>query len=549
MFQTPKGRLTSVGVCLMALVFAAQGALGQAALDMAGAQAEAEGWKLQFSDDFNREDLGANWKSVRGKWSLRNGMLCADDSAHIVSAWRFTGDVRLEYEAISDVETPCDLSGVLNAKWGEEASGCYFGFGGQHNKDSFLIVRGEVVKRASLQIVPGRRYQVVCQREGTKITFSVDGKVIISHVHDKPIAKEGLDRVGLSVYAPGRFDNVRIYTKNDGRAIRPSKKTASKVRSFETTGVEIDAPLFEELFGDRPTPGVFLPYANKYEGRARTNSIAITQHQFAARRFGARIVLNEQLDEAAEYGIVCYGHRDEPEYAKRGIQVYGGLAWEGPPGKGVVSVPGIDLPTVRHGGGWIMDPRFLKELSRRVEECARKNEYDYLVHFDEIWTGYANAPVPRDLWYKEVEEADREVREKYGFGKYGMPTSYADGDPFDRIAYARWAWDKLTESFVNGYNAAKKINPNMKIIGPTDGSSATSGDMEAWSKGFDIYGGQTIGGQTNTLQDWVQPGCNTKLYVDLSGKPIWMMMHMSTRQMPVCIRRLRRTLRGTATST
>ncbi|RTZ60821.1 MAG: hypothetical protein DSZ33_02240, partial [Gammaproteobacteria bacterium] len=30
------------------------------ALDMAGAAAEAEGWKLQFSDDFNRTELGEN---------------------------------------------------------------------------------------------------------------------------------------------------------------------------------------------------------------------------------------------------------------------------------------------------------------------------------------------------------------------------------------------------------------------------------------------------------------------------------------------------------
>ena len=137
------------------------------------------------------------------------------------------------------------------------------------------------------------------------------------------------------------------------------------------------------------------------------------------------------------------------------------------------------------------------------------------------------------LLEKQVEQADKQVRQKYGFGKYGIPTSYADGDPFERIAYARWASDKLTESFVNGYKAAKKINPNLKVIGPTEGSSATSGDMEAWSKGFDIYGGQTVGGQTNTLFDWVRPGGTTKLYVDLTGKPIWMMMHMSKRQMPV----------------
>ena len=54
----------------------------------------------------------------------------------------------LEYEAVPDAEKPCDLSGVLNAKWGEASSGYYFGLGGQNNRESYLIVRGEVVERA-----------------------------------------------------------------------------------------------------------------------------------------------------------------------------------------------------------------------------------------------------------------------------------------------------------------------------------------------------------------------------------------------------------------
>lgn len=521
---------TSNGACLVALALFVQGAFGQAAVDMAGAQAEAEGWRLAFADDFGRAELGDHWKPVRGNWSLSNGMLCAE-SGHIVCAWRFTGDVRLEYSAVADVEKPCDLSGVLSAKYGHESSGYYFGFGGQDNKDSFLIVRGKVVQRTDLRIVPGKRYQVVCQREGKNITFSVNGKVIISYTHDNPVAKPDFDRVGLTVWAPSRFDGLRVYTKNDGKAITPPK-TRSKAQFVEVTGVDIEDPLFEELFSDRPTAGVFPIYGNKYDGRMKTNAISITQHQYAARRFGARYVLGEQLDEAAEYGIICYGRRDEPEYQKRGILTLGGVVQVGET-RSSISLPNEDLPVVLRNQGWIMDPRYLKEMSRQVEQRARKNEFDFVVHFDELWTWYVTHSVPKEKWYKQVEEADQEVRQKYGFGKYGMPISYADGNPFERIAYARWASDKLTESFVNGYNAAKKINPDLKVIGPTAGSTAISGEMEAWSKGFDIYGGQTVGGQTNTLFDWVRPGGTTKLYVDLTDKPIWMMMHTSKRQMPV----------------
>ena len=73
------------------------------------------------------------------------------------------------------------------------------------------------------------------------------------------------------------------------------------------------------------------------------------------------------------------------------------------------------------------------------------------------------------------------------------------------------------------------------VIGPTHGSSATSGDMEAWSKSFDIYGGQCAGAATNTLIDWVRPGGVTKLYTDLADAEIWMMVHMSKRHAPFAI--------------
>jgi len=452
-------------------------------------------------------------------------MLAAEASGHIVCSWRFTGDVRLEYDAATDGENPCDLSGVVSAKWGEETSGYYFGFGGQDNTVSFLIIRGATVKRSDARIVPAKWHHVVCQREGKKITFSVDDNVIISYVHDKPISGPGHDRVGLSVYAPGRFDDVRIYTKNDGRAIPPSK-TASQVESFDVTGFEVKDPLFEELFGDTPAPTHFFSYTGKYAAGRKGSIVRLRMFRATARRFGVRYVPAEMLDEAAEYNLICYGKLSEPEYKKRGI-ITQSRPIERPPGMPLVSLPDGSLPLVMGGRGWLMDPRFLDQLARDVEERARERDYWGIPQLDEIFTYYAIKLVPRDKWYKEVADADKEIREKYGFGKYGMPESHKEGDPFERIAHRRWASDKLTETFANAYNAAKAVNPDMKLIGPTHGSNATSADMEAWAPYFDILGGQTAGGRTNCLFDWVRPGATTKLYVDLTEKPIWMMVHLA----------------------
>ena len=232
----------------------------------------------------------------------------------------------------------------------------------------------------------------------------------------------------------------------------------AKMQSFEITGVEIEAPLFEELFSDRPTPGTVIPYANKYSSTNNPRDIAIARHQFAAKRFGARFVHAEVLDEAVKYGFPCHGRRSDPEYAKRGIIVRNMIA-QVAPGKSYISLPDQDLPLVHESWGWIMDPRYLKEMSRQIVERARENQYDYVEHFDELWTYLANRPVAKDKWYPEVETVDQEVRHKYGFGKYGMPTSYTDGDPFDRIAYARAVYN----AWVTNYETVRQTLPSALV--------------------------------------------------------------------------------------
>ena len=104
--RIPDMRLaTTLGWCTATSLIVAMltsAALGQAALDMDGADAEAQGWQRCFADDFNRTDLGRNWSPIRGPWALRNGMLCADASADIILAWQFQGAVRGSGEQGSD---------------------------------------------------------------------------------------------------------------------------------------------------------------------------------------------------------------------------------------------------------------------------------------------------------------------------------------------------------------------------------------------------------------------------------------------------------------
>lgn len=286
-----------------------------------------------------------------------------------------------------------------------------------------------------------------------------------------------------------------------------------------------EAPLYEELFSDKAAPDRFLIYdAGRFD--AREGDVSRRAMRATAMRFGARFVHEEQLDLAGDRGYVPYGRMSDPGNRTRGIGTWS-RAVEPPPGNALVSLPDNSLSLVYGGRGWLLDPRYLDYLVAELSARAGEREFWGVPQFDEIWTYYAIKPVPRDKWYAQVEEADREIREQYGFGNYGFPESHEDGGPFERIAHRRWASDRLTETFARIHESVKAINPEMKLIGSTHGSSGTSADMESWGPYFDILGGQCAGGASDNLIDFVRPGCVTRLYVDLTRRPIWMMVHMS----------------------
>lgn len=485
------------------------------------------GWKLQFADNFNRPQIGEDWQVISGTWTIKDGKLHGQRPV-IVTAWTFTGSVRVEFDAIAHDPAFSDLSAILDTKpdTGATIDGYFFGFGAEGNKTSKLLIHDSEVERNDLRVELGKRYRVVCQREGNRLTHIIDGKVVASVELKQPIPA-GRRAVALYTYNGGMFDDVRIYTK-DGAARPPVKVStplAAPMRAAQES-YRIDDPLFEELFGDTPAPDRFPVYgSDKMDARPK-NNLFVRAIRATAKRFGARYVHQEMLDLVAERGYVPYGKQSYPDNKSRGINTWS-RSVEPPPANSLISLPDDSLPLVYGTRGWLLDPRYLDYLVTEWEQRAKDNEQWGIPQFDEIWTYYTIKPVPRDKWYKQVEEADREVREKYGFGKFGIPLTHKDGDPFDRIAHGRWASDRLTDVFARIHKAVKAINPDMKIIGPTHGSSATSADMEAWGPYFDIMGGQCAGGASDNLIDLMRPGCVTKLYVDLAQCPIWIMLHMS----------------------
>jgi len=492
-----------------------------------------DSWALRFSDNFNRSTLHAaqidgeppNWQIHGGNWHIDGGVLHGDSDAIILLLWRFPGDQRLEFDAMAE-DNVCDLSAILGT--GEQASpndGYFFGFGSVNNTLSKLLAKGREVVRSDTRIVPGKVHRVICQREGGRLTHIIDGKVVAIYEDDQPLTGPGHDAISLYIFGTGMIDNVRIYTK--AAAPLPKRITPPALDPAQPVTQPIDDPLFEELFGDEPGPTRFFSYGGKYDARSATRTGA-DDHRETAKRFGFRFVHDEQLDEAAQHNFITYGKMSEPGNASRGIVTHS--RWvEPPPPQNLVYLSDKTFPMVFGDQGWMMDPRYQDYLIREIQDRAKEGDRWGIHMFDEIWTSYVLRTVPREKWYIQMIEADHEIRKKYGFGKYGMPDSHENGDPFERLAYRRWASDKLTATFAASRRAAKAINPELTLIGPSGESNGYAADIEAWGSYFDIMGGQCGSGPTSAFFDSVRVGAVTKLYDDITDTSAWMMVHACVR--------------------
>ena len=211
-----------VGMLVVGFVLTACCAAPETADAPGAGTAEAEGWTLQFSDDFNRDVLNPGsidlkppyWQVINGKWRIENGMLRGESAADITLIRHFPGNQRIEFDAMAQPDNAYDLNGILGtSERGGFMDGYFFGFGSEGNTASKLLKKNRGMKRSDARIVLGKIHHVICQREGNVLTHIVDGKVILTYEDAQPLTGPGHDRVGLYIYGAGNIDNIRVYTK------------------------------------------------------------------------------------------------------------------------------------------------------------------------------------------------------------------------------------------------------------------------------------------------------------------------------------------------
>jgi len=203
-----------------------------------------EEWTLQWTDDFDRAEIGPDWRVLEGAWHIEDGELVG--SGTLQCTRDFPGFQRVEYLAHSTEETPCDLSALLACD--SAGSGVLFGFGSNNNTGSKILVGRTTAKKSDTRIVPGQWHQVCCRCESNRLQLLVDGQSAVDCT--------GLDNPGLR-FIFGDGDGTRQFERT-AAMIDISPEDCYVFDIFRVAGGHDHARFFHSYFGTVTTTGVNL---------------------------------------------------------------------------------------------------------------------------------------------------------------------------------------------------------------------------------------------------------------------------------------------------
>ena len=199
-------------------------------------EASTTGWRLAFSDSFDRKEMGEDWKILSGSWKLVDGELEGSGAISLATGYpqdAQLGYQRLEFEAraVNPVGTiqmgntgqtrVSDMSSFLNASTQSSdeqiiKTGYFFQIGGRWNTIHSLMKNGsslKISKDPKWQIKADTKYKVVVENDAGHIKLFVDEKPVLDFKDTQSILDKDNGRAGLYFYTTFRVDNLKLYVK------------------------------------------------------------------------------------------------------------------------------------------------------------------------------------------------------------------------------------------------------------------------------------------------------------------------------------------------
>ena len=328
-----------------------------------------------------------------------------------------------------------------------------------------------------------------------------------------------------------QMDLTRRRFHSAGPRRMPRWVTAILVVALFLTGVsrgerfrvwQVDNPLFEELLTDEPTAQASRGCMIYVHGLGTVAfglqyGVAVTSEDYYARLKRFRLHpglgsphIRARLPVLRRYGVT-------PIYNP-------GRHWLNA-GKDGVPKDG------RRGNPYIFDPRTTASIIRGTRADLKafgEQLFGYQLEDEGIFFA---AEQTMYFWkthggtgaYPLIDACEKEVREKFGFGKYGIPRDMKEDAPYKSIAFGRWVIHKALARAREIRSVIKAKHPDLVYIS-YDGQGAVSPwQFSLWGDVFDVIQKQIL--DYYPKRDMCRVGMQTKMVVDLSGAEFWPILH------------------------
>ncbi len=281
-----------------------------------------------------------------------------------------------------------------------------------------------------------------------------------------------------------------------------------------------DPAVFEELIvpGSEPETPRMFPYWSYSSDRAHYSAMAL--------RYGHEYDLGAEFEECATHRLAPLyrmWHEGSPALADK----FDSPVTYYPACRNKIVQKALDDGAVPCRGNKpsVNSPLMIRAFIDAIEadnEMPRKSDRDkrcfYFV-FDEMFVSQTHLPKANDRTSDYWKNADATVKQKYGFGKYGLPDDSEDTDPLKWIAYLRWQADLSVETISQLAKAMRKKCPQAIILGPDEFATFCPVDWERMGRVIDIATGQTLSSAGGARQYNV--GYLVKFHHDLTRRPVY----------------------------
>jgi len=358
-------------------------------------------------------------------------------------------------------------------------------------------------------------------------TFNVrmDDKVGIKNISitQKKVTVDAGKAIDLDIpYKPSGAPN-EVFTlsisKNKAEVFRASHPSTYVPHTSRVW--ELKDPLFSELLSKTP-PG------DQKDGTIYWfhNGISYKLRPYAL-EYGVRYSLEEQYKELAQrrfMPITQRGSLNDPYLMKMADKYEFKVLYQ-PDYRSSrdAGVPVID------GLPYILDPRskaaYFNDLRSTLEDHSKYIWGIYTqdeVHEKAIKQGVMFFEQMKDT-YPYIREVDEQVRSQFGFGKYGIPTSLNDTNPYRWIAYHKWVNRQLLNWQKDTFEMTRRIAPEVKVISVDPVAGHNPFELDGYTPYVDIATHQLYPSANPNRQEF---GFVTKFVADLVNKPVWPCAHV-----------------------